>query len=204
MNKWIILITTAVDNLVCPFSEAQKEYRKNLYSKQIHRWINETKYDIVVVESSGYEFPDIQHERLHKINFIIDNKLPSSSQYEAVSILYALDKINDSEFYNNCSHILKVTGRYFLNDIENVLNKTEQHKDLYTQIHCNHVIKWQNSEYYGIKKELYHSFAEKIKNEPILMEHGLYTFSSDKNIQHIGPFLNDVARGGDNMLIKNL
>jgi hypothetical protein len=111
MNKWIILLTTAINNSLNTIKDS--DFRKVLYIKQIKRWLNETKYDIVLVESSGYNFPEIIHERLHKVIFKINNSLSSSSQYEAVSISQALENIQNKDFYINCTHILKVTGRYF-------------------------------------------------------------------------------------------
>jgi hypothetical protein len=201
MNNWIILLTTAIDNPSHTITDT--EFRKDLYKKQINRWLNETNYIIVVVESSGYDFPDITHERLHKLSFIINAILPSSSQYEAVSIVYALNKIKNEGYYNNCTHILKVTGRYFLENLKLVLDESEQDKDLYLQKHFNETISWQNSEYYGIRKELYCSFIGSILMTG-LMEHKLWIFASDKNICRIGTFSNDIRRGGDNMLIENL
>jgi len=198
-NRWIVLLTTAVNNP--EKSMPDTDYRKELYTKQINRWLNETKYDVVVVESSGYTFPDIQHDRLHKISITIDKKLPSSSQYEAISILYALQQIANTEYYRKCTHILKVTGRYFLENIERVLNSSEQDKDLYLQKHFTDG--WQNSEYYGIRKWLYNSFIKNIKVSG-LMEAGLCQFAVNKTVQRIGTFPNNIRRGGDNMLITNL
>jgi len=202
MNKWIVLLTTAVSNPDNKITDT--EYRKCLYTQQILNWLNKTNFFIVVVESSGYDFPDINNERLHKVIFKITKSLPSNSQYEAISILHAINEIKNYEFYKNCTHILKVTGRYFLDDIENHLNSKPQDKDLYLQKHRNDKIQWQNSEYYGIKKDLMEDFLKKVINTGF-MEKKLWEFSIDnKSGCHIGYFKNDNRRGGDNLLIKNL
>ena len=200
MNNWIVLLTTSVNNSYNNMIDT--DFRKVLYHTQIKRWLNETNYDIVVVESSGYDFPEIEHERLHKVVFKINEHLPTSSQYEAISISNALDNIRNKDFYINCSHILKVTGRYFLKDITNHLNNVEQNKDLYLQHHFN--INWQNSEYFGIRKELFDLFIESGIKKINLMENELSKFSVCKSMCRIGPFQNDIRRGGDNMLITNL
>jgi len=201
MNNWIVLLTTAVSNISNTFHDI--EYRKQLYYKQILQWLEKTNYIIVVVESSGYNFPNIEHDRLHKITFKFSQPMPTSSQYEANSILYALDNIKNCEFYKNCTHILKVTGRYFLPDIEKHLNSKPQDKDLYLQRHRDNNIRWQNSEYYGIRKELFHSLLKYVKIRG-LMENELWRFSIGKSGCHIGYFENNIRRGGDNLLIKNL
>jgi hypothetical protein len=200
-NKWIILLTTAVANVTNTIVDTQ--YRINLYTSKILEWLEKTKYIIVVVESSGYSFPDIAHERLYKVSFRFETPLKNSSQYEANSILYALNEIKDTSYYNDCSHILKVTGRYFLDGIEEHLNSKPQGKDLYLQKHRNNEIKWQNTEYFGIRKNLMYDFLITIKDDN-LIEHKLWDFSINKSGCHIGYFNNNVRRGGDNLLIENL
>jgi hypothetical protein len=201
MNKWIILLTTAVSNYNNTIKDTQ--YRIYLYTAQILSWLKNTNYIIVVVESSGYNFPHIENERLHKISFKYTNPLVSSSQYEANSILYALNEIKNTDYYNNCTHILKVTGRYFLNNIEEHLNSKPQDKDLYLQKHRNDKIKWQHSEYYGIRKELFDNLLQNVKTIG-LMENELWLFSINKSGCHIGYFKNTIKRGGDNILIAEL
>lgn len=201
MNKWLVLLTTAISNHSNTITDT--EYRKNLYLMQIKKWLVNTNFKIVVVESSGYDFPEINHERLHKISFKIEENLQSSSQFEARSILYAINSIKDCDFYKNCTHILKVTGRYFLNGIETHLNSKPQYKDLYLQKHRDNNIRWQNSEYYGIRKELFYNFISSVENMG-LMEHVLWNFSIDKSGCHIGYFKNNIRRGGDNLLIENI
>ena len=196
-NNWIILLTTAVSNINNSIKDT--EYRKKLYTNRILKWLKYTNYTIVVVESSGYNFPDINNNRLYKINFKFDKELPSSSQYEAQSILYALNAIKDTDFYKKCSHILKVTGRYFLKDIEQHLYL--EYKDLYLQKH--RVDTWQNTEYFGIKKELFPIFLETVKDLGFI-ENKIWDFSNTVSYCHIGYFKNKIRRGGDNMLIENL
>jgi hypothetical protein len=193
-NKWIILLTTAVNN---------DEERKKIYISAINKWLNNTSFDIFVVESSGYNFDEIKNDRLHVYTFKFNEKLNSSSQYEAKSILNILNNIKNNEKYKESTHILKVTGRYYLENIESVLNNLENNKDLYLQIHRNNDDKWQNSEYLGIRKDLLSQLANTIKDKG-LFENKLYIFSLDKDYIQFGPFKNNVKRGGDNLLLSNL
>jgi hypothetical protein len=158
---------------------------------------------IFVVESSGYSFPEITNDKLYVFSFSQDKKPNSSSQGEANSIIKILENIKDNDDYINCSHIMKVTGRYYLKDIETVLNDAEQDKDLYLQIHRNDAINWQNSEYFGIRKEMMTDCVESILEDGF-MENRLYEFSLDKTFTTIGPFENNIRRGGDNQLIQNM
>jgi hypothetical protein len=177
------------------------EYRKKLYIDAIHKWLDQTPYPIFVVESSQYTFPEIQNDRFHLSTFQVE-KSDSSSKMEADSILYLLDQVKDDPLWNSCSHILKVTGRYYLDGITEELNDLEPNKDLYLQIHRKPG--WQNSEYFGIRREMMRTFAETIIKDSKHFENKLYEFTEDKDTIQIGPFENMIARGGDGLVIRNL
>lgn len=204
-KKWIILLTTCVSPTLNTNikSNNEMEERKNLYIKQINRWLNETPYYIYVVESSGYDFPEIKHDRLKVFTFIPSNKYSSSSQYEAASIIYAIENLEEEEEYKKSNFILKVTGRYFLENIENVLKNINKEKDIYIQIHRNDSDNWQNSEYYGMSKKDLQEFIQTVKDNGI-MEKKLYEYTKNKNYQQIGPFKNNVKRGGDGLVLEDL
>ena len=202
-NEWIILLTTAVN------VNGESEYRKKLYKTQILKWLKNTSYYIYVVESTGIHL-NITHERLKFISFELPTMQFSSqcearSRGEARSMLYLLDQIKDDANFINCTHILKVTGRYFLQNINNVLNKCTHNLDVYIQHHYNHNIKWQNTEYYGIRKNILNNFLLTVLNEG-LIEHKFYDFiiKNKLTFSRIGPFKNNIERGGDKMLIRYL
>lgn len=205
-RKWVILLTTCISPAVYGMTEEEKkidtEKRKNLYEKQIKKWLEYTSYPIYVVESSGYDFPNIEKKdnRLKIFTHTNPTSLPSSSQYEARSILYALENMND---VHDEDYILKVTGRYFLPNIENSLKNTSKDKDIFLQIHRNKKDKFQNSEYFGMKKKDMKDFSESVKDIG-LMEEILFTYTNDKPFETLGPFDNDVARGGDKLVIDKL
>jgi hypothetical protein len=194
-NKWIILLTIAVN------VNDESEYRKNLYKTQILNWLRYTNYYIYVIESTGVDL-NITHERLKFFSFELP-KLASSSQGEAASILHILNIIKNDALYIDCTHILKVTGRYFLHNINGVLNNCVPDLDVYIQHH--HSIKWQNTEYFGIRKMLLENFLLTVVNEG-LMEHKFYEFIIKNKLKfiRIGPFVNNVERGGDKLIIRQL
>jgi hypothetical protein len=191
-NKWCILLTTAVNN---------DESRKKLYIESINKWLNQTPFHIFIVESSQYTFPEIQNERFHLYTFQVE-KSTSSSISEATSIIYLLDQVKDNPLWNSFSHILKVTGRYYLDGIIETLNNLEPNKDLYIQ--KNREPEWQNSEYFGIRREMMRTLVETILKDTKHFELKLYEFIQDKDTIQMGPFENTIARGGDGLVIRNL
>ena len=199
--KWGILLTTCVSTNRNDSNEVQS--RKDLYDKQIKKWLDETNLPIFVVESSGHDFNELgKHDNLTILTFK-QAVVGGSSQGENNSIKYALSKLKDNEKYQECTHILKVTGRYFLSGIENILNDIDPVNDLFFQIHRNDNIKFQNSEYFGMKKELFLPFVESYTSNYAMEEH-LYNFSLNKKWTTIGPFKNDVPRGGDHEILQEL
>ena len=203
-NNWIVLISTCVNPLNQNYNNIHEiRFRKELYTYQIKQWLSETNMKIVVVESSGYTFPNIMHERLTVISFIIDKIYDSSSQYEARSLTYAVEKIKDSDDFKNCTHILKLTGRYFLKNIENVLSNAEQDLDLYLQYWRHDENRWQNTEYFGIRRDELVPMLEPIMNIG-LIENNLYHYSLGKKYCFIGKFPNNIPRGGDKKLYTEL
>lgn len=196
-NKWIVLLTIATN------VNGENEYRKKLYRNQILKWLRYTDYYIYVIESTGVDL-NITHERLKFVSFELP-KLASSSQSEATSILHILNNIKNDPVYIDCTHILKVTGRYFLHNINGVLNNCVPDLDVYIQHRYNHGIKWQNTEYFGIRKTLVEKFLLTVVNQG-LMEHKFYEFILKNKLKftRIGPFVNNVARGGDKRIINPL
>jgi len=129
MFQPVILLTTTVH--VIP-SQQSGQYdpsvRKLVYLSTIRRWLSETKFDIVVVENSGYKFEEIpKNDRLEivsfcrfdmppHIQFFLDNN-PDKGNHE----MYAIDQaINRSKKLRECEFFIKVTGRYFVPELKNL------------------------------------------------------------------------------------
>ena len=88
-----------------------------------------------------------------------------------------------------------------MDNIEGILNNLPPDYDLYTQQHVNHDWRWRNTEYYGIKKELYFEFANTCGYN---MESHFYNFCNEKKILEIPhQFKNNIARS-DGHIITNL
>ena len=73
-------------------------------------------------------------------------------------------------------------------------------------IYTNHNKKWQNTEYYGIRKELLIPMVENVIQNSNLMENNFYNFINNNKFKIItlGPFNNNIPRGGDGIIITNL
>lgn len=142
--------------------------RKNLYIRSIKNWLNKTNFNIVVVENSGYLFPELQQEmikfkkRFEIISFIEPKNIQnekSKGTHEIFAINYAFDNSNIIKNLNNDSLIIKITGRYFIPELENFLNKQQQKNfDIITQNNP------KQCEILGCKKSLFKFLFDKKLN----------------------------------------
>ena len=118
--KFAILLTSCVRN------NNQDDLKMSYYLKAIDSWLNNTNLPIFIVESSGYTFPEFKNTRLNVCSFDLQNE-PSSSQYEAKSILFAMGQFKED--LKEYTHILKVTARYYIDSntdrFENILSNLE-------------------------------------------------------------------------------
>ena len=129
--KYCIILTTTVncqENIYC-MKMRNPEIRKKIYVKAIKQWLEKTQIPIIVVENSGYLYPEIDRNkydenRLEIITFHEENEPDavnlknntSKGYHEMYSIIYAYR--NSKKIIDNVDFIIKITGRYFISDFE--------------------------------------------------------------------------------------
>jgi len=141
ISSTAIILTTTVyvkKKIDCIYQSDSNE-RLSLYLKSILQWLEKTKFTIIVVENSGYSFPELSKEkemyknRFEVISFIEANepdaqylkKLTSKGASEIFAINYAYKRV---EKLKNATFIIKITGRYYIPELESYL-ETHQLND---------------------------------------------------------------------------
>ena len=126
---WCILLTTTVNVHEMPFiHQTSKEERLETYLKSIRQWLA-TGLPIVVVENSGYSFPELKDTRAEVITYncmectpLLQLKerfrLREKGIHEIHSIHYAC---YHSSQIKHSTHVMKITGRYFIPCLEGIL-----------------------------------------------------------------------------------
>ena len=192
--SWAILLTS------CVRTNKPDDPRMGYYMDSIKSWLNNTSLPIFIVESSNYTFPEFANTRLKVCSFnLTDQRGPS--QYEAKSIKYAMEYFkNDLKPY---THIMKVTGRYFLN-IENILPKLNN-VDIILQSKHNPRIKWNNSEIFGFRIGIENKFLDSILEDGF-MEETIYKYANSHSFERLPPISNikKIKRGGDSLIMDPL
>jgi hypothetical protein len=106
--------------------------RLKTYLKSVYQWLEKTNFHIILVENSGYTFPELDNEKeLYKDRFEVitldESDEPvylrhakSKGASEIFSIHYAFIK---SKLINASTFIIKVTARFFIPDLEDYLSQ---------------------------------------------------------------------------------
>jgi hypothetical protein len=135
-NVLIILTCTVnVNKLKFCVYQSNPNDRLKCYSKSIKQWLELTNLNICVVENSGYTFPELsEYTKKYKDRFEILtfnelnltgkladlNSNPSKGASEIFAILYAQ---KNTKFNTHTNFIIKITGRYFIPDLQDILIK---------------------------------------------------------------------------------
>jgi len=201
---WGVLLTMCFQR----DSVESTEQHKALYETVIKKWLSGTELPIFVIETSGYQL-NFRHKRLWYFTFDDAQRktVGSSSILEANALDRAVRELKELPEARDITHILKVTGRYFLEGVEEQLSRHAVlcSPVLLLQTHRKEDIKWQNSEYYGIRKDALDLLAHRVLQNGQAMEQSLFTLSTLLGYTFLGPgFTNSQPRGGDRLVINPL
>jgi hypothetical protein len=127
-----ILLTSTVNvnkNKECIY-QIDREERIQNYLKSIQHWLQYTKINIVLVENSGYDFPElkkIKDQYNYKFEYITYDETKYKNTYEnkskGISELFAINYAYKNSIHLNKSlFIIKITARYFIPELESYLH----------------------------------------------------------------------------------
>jgi hypothetical protein len=161
----ILTCTVIVGDNIRMLAQKDKDERKYTYISSIKKWLENTQFKIIVVDNSGYSFPELDDylirykNRFEIISYLEDNlpendyntlkNDPSKGTHEIYAINYAYD---NSNLIKDCEFIIKITGRYY---IPNFIKYLKYPFDDF--VHQNNIERKdiQRCEVIGCKKELF-------------------------------------------------
>lgn len=129
MTTIILTTTLHVNRKLKYLYQINPKDRLKLYLESILNWLTKTKFNIIVVDNSGYKFNELDNEKKkYKDRFEVisfkENELnmckylqrnESKGASEMFSINYAF---NNSYLKEKTTFIIKVTGRFFIAGLE--------------------------------------------------------------------------------------
>lgn len=184
MNKTTIILTTTVivHEYMIPTKDVQhinKNERLFIYLRSIKQWIDKTNFNIIVVDNGNYSYPELSNEaEIYKDRFQIlyydENELPDTNYLinnstKGIHELYAINyAFENSALVENSNFIIKITGRYFLPDLENYL-----HKFNLENINCIRQINPDCCELVGCHKKIFY----KIFNRYVINNNNMHEYN---------------------------
>ena len=142
MEPSIVLILTATvnvhDNINC-LAQTDCAQRQAIYEDSVRNWMRKSNFRVVLVENSGFNFESLKKEfseeknRFEYITFTLadlseaDQKIlkntTSKGFHEVASIRYAMRNSNILAAKNKYTHVIKLTGRYFIPALETLVKE---------------------------------------------------------------------------------
>ena len=144
-------IETRSDNKCCILLTMYVKNNVELYEKRVKRWLDETEFDIFIVDSSGIGINQ-KNERLKQFVFEQDLKF----NHVSVSVSEKNSILKASEYFNellNYDIIFKITGKYFIPEFKSIIKTIPNDTDIVFQ-HLE-ITHGQNTELVGFKSELF-------------------------------------------------
>ena len=134
MTTIILTSTVNINPNIDHLYQKNQEERISTYLKSILQWLTKTNFKIILVENSGYNFDELNNEKeLYKNRFEVitfkENSIEEASYLknniskgnsEIFAINYAF---NNSKIINSSNFIIKITARYYIDELEKYLNQ---------------------------------------------------------------------------------
>lgn len=133
MTTIILTSTVNVKDHISYIFQKDNTSRVQSYLSSVLKWLNNTQFNIVLVENSGYNFDELNEEKikfkdrfevivfdedtLNEAEFI--RHAPSKGRHEIFAINYAF---NNSKLILLSNFIIKITARYYIPEFETYLN----------------------------------------------------------------------------------
>jgi len=132
-----ILLTSTVNVQSKPvLYQKNKQERINSYLKSIKQWLTNTNFKIVLVENSGYSFPELEKEKaifkerfeiiifqesqLKEAKYLVKEEGKGGSEMYAIHFAYYM-----SGLLRNATFIIKITARFYIPELEIYLSNID-------------------------------------------------------------------------------
>jgi len=165
-----ILLTATIDPKGIVFLKRNNPMaRENDYIKSIKRWMEIQQLSIVFCENSGYDIDKIKNviknvkNNIEILQFKGQNfpREFGKGYGESMIIDYA---IKHSKLIKNSDYVIKVTGRYFIENIEKIATILVKGSDIYIMADLKKNLSWADSRIFAFKSSFIIEYFSKFQN----------------------------------------
>jgi hypothetical protein len=155
----LVFLLTGTVNTTSTFSQlVNPNKRLSQYIEAIHYYLNKFSNKIVFVENSGFDiskyFSDIEKQQLEIITFLGNSYSPEKGKgYGEMEIFkYAF---SNSQFIKQSTHIVKITGRYKILNLEKFLIFFSLYENLDLNIDLSRNLTFSDSRFFIVEKSFF-------------------------------------------------
>ena len=159
---------------------ANTEDKIQMYSDIINMWLEKSSFEIYTVDSSGH-FSESNHPRWHAFSFDQGDK---GKKCYSVLEIEALEKAEHYFNFSQFDFVIKLTGKYFIPDLQQVSEAFEPHADFIFQKRHSFWVRFQNSELFAFKPGKTKLLKEHFQKS---FERTLYNLSKKSNVFRMPP-----------------
>lgn len=180
--KICILLTATIDPKGVVFMKrSDPAVREKDHVDALRKWM-QTEFPVVFSENSGYKIDRIENmaENSKKKNIEIlqfdGQDFPREFGKGYGELLNIKHAVRHSKVINESSHVIKVNGRYFVKNIEEIASALSYSKDVYVMVDLQRNLTWADSRVFAFKPSFVFDYLSKFQDllndsAGIYMEH---------------------------------
>ncbi len=166
-----VLLTATIDPKGIAFLKRDDPcIRENDYIYSIKEWILKTDCPIVFCENSGYKIDEIKNmmgkytKKETEVLQFNGHDFPrelGKGYGELLIIKYALQH---SKLIRHSDYIIKVSGRYFINNIEEIVSVLSNNNDIYVMADLRRKLTWADSRVFAFKPSFVRDYLSEFQD----------------------------------------
>jgi len=136
-KKACVLLTATINPAGVVYTKRNDALtRENDYKEAMKLWLNKTPYHIIFCENSGYDLSsikenmDLYSDRCECLSFA-GNNFPGGLGKGYGEMLIFKHVLSNSKLFYESEFIVKVTGRYFIRNITDIVDNLRKERNIY-------------------------------------------------------------------------
>lgn len=169
--KICLLLTATVDPKgVVYLKRNDPQVRENDYINALKKWMETVNFPIVFCENSGYKI-----DKIKNITKSYSNNETEILQFDGQEFPKELGKgygelliikyaIQHSILIGHSDYVIKITGRYFIKNIEKIIIALLKNRNLYVMVDLKRNLTWADSRVFAFKPSFISNYLSKFQD----------------------------------------
>lgn len=173
-NEIVVLLTATIDPKGVLFMQRNSpEVRERDYLEALRLWVEKTDLKIIFCENSGYSLDKIRHAvselsgeraRVEVLQFYGQN-FPREYGKGYGELLTIRHAIETSEFSKTAKYLIKINGRYFVDNIESIVKPLEASPRSHVMADLSRNLLWGDSRVFAFTPDFVSRYLLKYQSQ---------------------------------------